>query len=200
MMDPRILHAPASDRNKAPILEVLRAVLPAQGTVLEIASGTGQHVVHFAAELSRLTWQPSDPDPRHRESIAARVAESGLSNVHAPLDIDVLAPWPALTADAVIVANLLHISDPATMPALCHGAADLLGTGGMLHVYGPFNRHGTFTSEGNARFHASLQQQNPAWGIRDVEALVAVAEGAGLALREIREMPANNLSVLFDRQ
>ena len=113
-----VLHSPAAERNKDPILEILRATLPASGLVLEIASGTGQHVTFFAAALPHVHWQPSDPDPDARASISARIAAEGLANVAAPLDLDLLESWPAMEVDAVITANLLHISEPEVLPAL----------------------------------------------------------------------------------
>lgn len=198
-----ILHAPAAERNRAPILEVLRAELPATGRVLEIASGTGQHVVHFAEALPNLTWLPSDPDPRQRASIAARVLELGLCNVEPPLDLDVRDAWQVSEVDAVIVANLLHISEPETLSALCSGAAAALQAaalrpGGLLHIYGPFKRGGGQTSPGNRAFDASLRVQNPAWGIRDLESVLAVAEAQGFVVRRIVDMPANNLSLVLE--
>lgn len=192
-----ILHAPAAERNRAPILEILRGALPERGTVLEVASGTGQHIVFFAAAMPGLQWIPSDPDPRQRRSIAARTAQAHLNNVAAPMDIDVLAPWPALHVDAVISANLLHVSAAETMKALCQGAAAALRCGGLLHVYGPFNRDGRHTSTGNRKFDQALRQQNSAWGIRDVEDLVDHAAAAGLHLETLQDMPSNNLSVLL---
>lgn len=197
MNDLRILHSPAAERNRGPILEVLERVLPGRGTVLEVASGTGQHVVHFAAALPDLLWQPSDPEPRNRASIEARIEAAGLANVLAPLNLDVTGPWPELRVAAVIVANLLHVSAPATTAALCAGAAGVLEPGGILLVYGPFNRDGRYTSEGNARFDAELRARHPDWGIRDVEDLIARAGEAGLAVAEIVDMPANNLAVVF---
>lgn len=194
-----ILHAPATERNRGPILEVLRRTLPARGRVLEIASGTGQHVVYFAEALPALEWIPSDPDPAQRASIAARTAAAGLNNVADPLDLDVLGDWPELAVDAVITANLLHVSARETMAGLCRGAAAVLPPGGPLHVYGPFKRGGEHTSEGNRRFDQSLERQNSAWGIRDVEDLLEEAVDAGLRLAEIIEMPANNLSVVLRR-
>lgn len=195
-----IRHAPAADRNRDPILAVLRQHLPRRGKVLELASGTGQHVVHFAAALPRLTWLPSDPDPGQRASIVARIAAARLDNVKPPLDLDVCGRWPLLEVDAVITANLLHVSPPDTLPALCAGAAGVLVPGGILQVYGPFNRDGVYTSEGNARFDVALRAENPAWGIRDLEALTAAAAERGLSLREVVDMPANNLSVVFHRE
>jgi len=195
-----ILHAPAAERNREPILEVLRDTLPARGRVLEIASGTGQHVVYFAAALPALHWIPSDPDPAQRASIAARTAAAGVDNVADPLDLDVLDEWPELSADAVITANLLHVSARETMTALCRGAAAVLVPGGLLHVYGPFKRDGEHTSDGNRQFDLSLLQRNSAWGIRDVEDLLAEADAAGLNHPDIVDMPANNLSVVLYKE
>jgi len=197
MTETHALHAPAAERNKAPILEVLEAHLPPHGRVLEIASGTGQHVVHFAAALAGLVWLPSDPDPSQRASIAAHAAAAGLDNVEEPLDVDVLRRWPDIGVAAVVVANLLHVAPPQALPALCAGAAGVLPAGGVLHVYGPFNRGGRYTSEGNARFDRSLREQNPAWGIRDLETLLAAAAESGLRERQVIDMPANNLSVVL---
>lgn len=191
-----ILHAPAADRNKEAILRVLAGLLPARGNVLEIASGTGQHVAFFAKALPDLQWQPTDPEPAHRASIAARTAEAGLGNVRPPLDLDVFAPWPHLDVDAVVVANLVHVSPAGSIDALCAGAARVLLPEGVLCVYGPFNRNGRHTSGGNARFDRTLREQNPNWGLRDVETLLAAAEARGLAAPQIIEMPANNLLVV----
>lgn len=194
-----ILHAPAAERNRGPILEVLRRTLPARGRVLEIASGTGQHVVYFAEALPALEWIPSDPDPAQRASIAARAAAAGSKNVAAPLDLDVLGDWPDLAVDAVITANLLHVSAPEAMAGLCRGAAAALPPGGLLQVYGPFKRGGEHTSEGNRQFDLSLKRQNSAWGIRDVKDLLEEANATGLILAQVIEMPANNLSVVLRR-
>jgi hypothetical protein len=192
-----LLHSPAAERNKAPILDVLRRILPSRGTVLEVASGTGQHVVHFAAALPDLRWIPSDPDPGNRASIAAHVRAAGVGNVAAPLKLDVLGEWNAGAVDAVIVANLLHISARTVLPALCRGAAAVLLPGGALHVYGPFNRGGRHTSEGNARFDASLRAQDPGWGLWSVEEVFDTASGYGFEVEEVVDMPANNLSLVL---
>lgn len=192
-----ILHAPAAERNREPIRNVLQSALPARGRVLEIASGTGQHVVYFAEAFPALHWIPSDPDPAQRASIAARTAAAGLDNVAQPLDLDVLGNWPDTTVDAVITANLLHVSARETMSALCRGAAAVLVPGGLLHVYGPFKRAGEHTSDGNRQFDLSLQRRDSAWGIRDVEELLAEADAAGLNHADIVDMPANNLSVVL---
>ncbi|MEM7080876.1 MAG: DUF938 domain-containing protein [Pseudomonadota bacterium] len=198
-----ISFAAPPERNKAPLFDVLTAHLPSTGCVLELASGTGQHVEHFAARTPHLSWQPSEPNPRQRRSIAARIAQAELINVHAPLDLDVCNPWPealaALDVRAVITANLLHISPPEVGPALFSGAARVLKPGGLVAIYGPFHVAGRSTSPGNVAFDADLRQRNPAWGIRDVEAIQAMAAAAGFAELETVAMPANNLTLLWRR-
>lgn len=190
--------APAADRNKGPILEVLERVLPETGLVVEIASGTGQHVVHFAKALPRLTWQPTEPDPRMRRSIAAWLAESGLSNVLEPLDLDVCrADWPVERADAVVCINMVHISPWRATEQLIAGCGRLLGRGGILFLYGPYRRAGRHTAPSNGAFDQSLRQRDPEWGVRDLETVVETAERHGLALSEVVEMPANNLSLVL---
>lgn len=191
--------APA-ERNQPFILDVLTSALPDTGTVLELASGTGQHVAFFAAALPHLNWQPSDPDPAARASISARIeAADGLTNVAAPLDLDLLAPWPDLSADAIITANLLHISPPEVLPALMRKAAGLLGSQGLLHIYGPFKVDGAFTSDSNAEFDTSLRSRNALWGIRALESVVAAGIENGFKEPVVRDMPANNLSLSFLR-
>jgi len=192
--------APA-ERNKEPILEVLSAAFSDSSldvrNVLEIASGVGQHVVHFAAALPDIDWQPSDPDVASREVIAQRVHQSGLSNISLPVELDVLAAWPELQVDAVVVANLLHISPIATVEGLFAGAGRVCRNGGLLHLYGPFKQGGTHTSAGNTEFDLSLRQRNPQWGIRDVEMVIGQAQVLGWELLAQTDMPANNLSLLF---
>jgi hypothetical protein len=191
---------PAAERNKDPILDVLARVLPRRGMVLEIASGTGQHVVHFAKALSDLTWQPSDPDVELRESIALRVGEAQLANVNPPLDLDVTRlPWPLLTADAMACINLIHVAPWSATLALFQGAKTLLATEHVLFLYGPYRRFGHHTSESNSQFDLDLRAHNPEWGLRDLEAVSDVAAGAGFVLAETVEMPANNFSLVFKR-
>ncbi len=193
--------APAAERNKAPILDVLARVLPSRGLVLEIASGTGQHVVHFARALPGLSWQPSDPDAELRDAVALRVRDERLANVNPPVKLDVtILPWPLRTADAVVCVNLIHIAPWSATLALFEGAKALLPARGILYLYGPYRRFGAHTSESNAQFDADLRSRNPQWGVRDLEAVSAVAAGAGFGLAEIVEMPANNLSLVFERQ
>jgi SAM-dependent methyltransferase len=192
------LTAPAAERNKEPILRVLRQVLPASGLVLEIASGTGQHAVHFAAALPRLTWQPSDPDADARASIEAWRAETGLPNILAPLALDVRDhPWPIKQADALICINMVHISPWQATLELMSGAARLLGPNGVVFLYGPYRRLGRHTAPSNEAFDSDLRARNSEWGVRDLEAVADVAASHGLALQQVVEMPANNLSVVF---
>lgn len=192
--------APATERNRDAILDVLRRVLPPTGLVLEIASGTGQHAVHFAAALPGLTWQPSDPDAGARGSIAAWTAHAGLGNVRAPLALDVMqAPWPVQRADAVVCINMIHIAPWAAAQALIEGAGQVLGEGGVLYLYGPYRRHGAHTAPSNAAFDAQLRASDPAWGVRDMETVVALGEAAGFRCEEPVQMPANNFSLILRR-
>lgn len=191
-------HAPAAQRNRAPILDVLRSRLPESGTVLEIASGTGEHVVHFARALPRLTFRPSDPDPENRASIAAWITAENLTNVKAPIDLDACAPkWPVATADVILCANMIHIAPWRAAEGLIAGAARTLFPGGILHFYGPFMRDGRHTAPSNADFDASLKARNPEWGVRDLDAVTALARHAGFGSPDIVAQPANNLSVFF---
>jgi cyclopropane fatty-acyl-phospholipid synthase-like methyltransferase len=193
-------YSPAAERNKRPITAVLASVLPSRGTVLEIASGTGQHVVHFAASFPHLHWQPSDPDPELRRSIRSRAAAAGLDNIAEPLALDVRdSEWPIAAADAVLTINLLHIAPWAVTETLFRGAAAILDSGAPLLIYGPFNRDGAFTSEGNRAFDLQLRRADADWGIRDIESVIAAAKAAGFVLQDIDEMPANNLIVRFQR-
>lgn len=195
------LQAPAADRNKQPILEALARLLPMSGIVLEVASGTGQHVVHFARGLPRLQWQPSDPDPAMRGSIRAHLARASLPNVAEPLDLDVCAlEWPVTAAGAVLCINLIHIAPWAATPALLNGAARLLEGEAPLVLYGPYRRDGQHTASSNEAFDASLRARNADWGVRDLEGeVVPAARQAGFELGEVVAMPANNLCVCFRR-
>jgi SAM-dependent methyltransferase len=192
--------APAAERNKEPILTVLRRVLPQRGLVLEVASGTGQHVAHFAAALPRLEWQPSDPDPAMRASIAAWIAEAGLSNVRLPIDLDVRRPdWGIDRADAVVCINMVHIAPWEATLHLAAGAARLVNPAGVLFLYGPYRRFGRHTAPSNEDFDADLKRRSPEWGVRDLEAVAEVTAGHGFVLEEVVSMPANNFSVVFRR-
>lgn len=192
------LNAPAAERNKEPILGVLRQVLPERGLVLEVASGTGQHVVHFARALGDLQWQPSDPDARSRRSIAAWVAAAALPNIRPPLELDVRArPWPLGRVDAIVCINMIHIAPWAATTGLFAGAAEMLSPGGVLFLYGPYRIGGAHTAESNEAFDRSLRAQDPTWGVRDLESVIATAQASGFAFCEHVAMPANNFSVVF---
>jgi hypothetical protein len=198
-VDPR-LFAPATQRNRAPILEVLSQVLPSDGLVLELASGSGEHAVWFAQHLRPLEWQPSDPDPEMRRSIAAHAQSLGVKTLKAPLDLDVTRhPWPITRADAVVCINLLHIAPWPAAAGLIAGAARLLEPTQVLFLYGPYRRGGQHTAPSNAAFDEDLRSRNPDWGVRDLETVVELGEQQGFALRDVVEMPANNLSVVLTR-
>jgi hypothetical protein len=167
---------------------------------LEIASGTGQHIVHFAQALPGLEWQPSDPDPEARSSIAGWIAHIQVPNVRPPLDLDVSREiWPIKQADAVLCINMVHISPWGSTLHLLSGGARILPTGGVLFLYGPFRRQGHETAPSNEAFDAQLRRQNPQWGLRDLEQVISEADRYGLEHVEIKEMPVNNLSVVFRR-
>ena len=193
--------APAAARNRDPILEVLRRHLPPTGLVLEIASGSGEHAVHFAEALPALTFQPSDPDQAARASIDDWASASRLDNLLPALPLDATShAWPIERADAVLCINMIHISPWQAAAGLMAGASRLLPKGGVLYLYGPYRRDGRATSPSNEAFDRDLRQRNPAWGVRDLEAVTLLAEAQGFALSEIVEMPANNLSVILRRR
>jgi SAM-dependent methyltransferase len=197
MIDPP-LTAPAVERNKNSILAVLRRALPEVGVVLEIASGTGQHVVYFAQALPRLTWQPSDLDDEMRSSIAAWIRQTGIANVRPPVALDVREEtWPVEHADAVLCINMIHISPWSATLGLLRGTAQLLGPSGLLILYGPYRRGGRHTAPSNEAFDAQLKASNAEWGVRDLEAVEDAARSYGLCLEGIVEMPANNLTLAF---
>ena len=190
----------SAERNKDPILAVLARVLPRRGVVLEIASGTGQHILHFANALPGLAWQPSDRDPELRESIALRVKEQQLANVNRPINLDVTRlPWPLQTADAVVCINMIHVAPWSATLALLEGAKALLPTQHVLFLYGPYRRFGQHTSRSNEQFDSDLRAHDPEWGVRDLEAVSEAAASSGFVLAEVVEMPANNFSVIFKR-
>lgn len=191
-------NAPATLRNRDAIVDVLRDVLPEHGTVLEVASGSGEHVVHFATAFRTLDWQPSDRDPAALQSIAAWAAEAGLVNVAESLLLDAQAePWPLASAAAILCINMVHISPWAATLGLLRAAARLLPEGGPLYLYGPYIRAGVETAPSNLAFDQSLKSRDPAWGLRDIADVEAAATKEGLALDRIVEMPANNLSLIF---
>lgn len=201
--DPR-LSAPATERNRAAILEVLSRVLPASGTILELASGTGEHAAWFARHLDAVDWQPSDPDPRLRRSIDAHARDAADAGLRAPapaLDIDVTRrPWPVADAAAAVCINMIHISPWAATTGLFAGCRDVLRDGAPLVLYGPFKRGGAHTADSNAHFDDSLRARDPRWGVRDVDDVAAVARDHDFGLEEIVEMPANNLCLVFRRE
>ena len=197
-------HSPAAERNREPILNVLRQLLSTHGTALEIASGTGQHVAFFAAGLPSWTWQPSDAQEDAFGSIAWRCVEAGVTNVERPVVLDVMSPhWPSAETefsvryDAIYCANMLHISPWATCAALMRGAARYLSADGQLITYGPYLERDVPTSPGNVSFDASLRANNPEWGIRALEDVTHEAALVGLRLSERFRMPANNLLLVF---
>lgn len=193
-------HAPATARNRDAIAAVLADWLPSAGTVLEIASGSGEHVVHFAAVFPHLDWQPSDPDPAGLASIVAWRGEAGLTNVASPLALDAsAAEWPASRADAILCINMVHISPWDATVGLFAGSSRLLRKGAPLILYGPYFRKDQPTAPSNLAFDENLRARNAKWGIRWLEVVAELAATKGLALTEVREMPANNLMILYRR-
>ena len=195
------LVAPATARNREPIVNTLRRHLPSRGLILEVASGTGEHIAYFAEALSSdLTFQPSDPDAAARASIDAWVDTLGVSNVLPAIALDACAErWPIQQADAVICINMIHIAPWQAAVGLVRGAANVLPDGGVLFLYGPYRRGGQHTSPSNEAFDRSLRMQDRDWGVRDLEQVVEVAQGYGFHPPLIEEMPANNLSLIFRR-
>lgn len=195
------LVAPAAARNRAAILAVLRDVLPETGTVLEIASGTGEHAVHFAAAFPALTFQPSDPEPAYRRSIAAHAEAAGLANLRPPLALDAAtAPWPIPGAEAILCINMVHIAPWSAAEGLMAGAGRMLPPGGVLFLYGAFRVGGRHTAESNAAFDQDLRARDPRWGVRDLETVVETAAQHGLRLDARLSLPANNLALVFRRE
>jgi SAM-dependent methyltransferase len=198
--DPRI-YRPHVARNREPIRDVLRRVLPPEGLVLEVASGSGEHIAYFAGELPALTWQPTDPDGEALASIAAHRAAIDAASLLPPLRLDVTAEqWPVARAEAVLCINMIHISPWAATEGLFAGAARTLGAGGVLYLYGPYMIDGRHTAPTNQDFDVRLRTQNPAWGIRDLGEVKDLAACHNLVLAETVAMPANNLSVIFRRK
>jgi len=197
--DPR-QYRPHVVRNREPILDVLRRVLPLRGLILEIASGSGEHAAYFAEALPLLTWQPTDPDAQALASIAAHRAAVGAANLLAPLRLDVSAArWPVERADAVLCNNMIHIAPWSVSEGLMAGAQRTLSAGGILYLYGPYKIGGRHTAPSNEEFDASLRARNPEWGIRDLADVEDLARRHDFDLAETVPMPANNLSVIFRR-
>jgi hypothetical protein len=191
-------HAPAAVRNREPITAVLTEELPAKGLALEVASGTGEHAVHFARTYPHLQWQPSDPDSDAQESIAAWREEAGLANLLAPILLDASAsPWPIARADAVLCINMVHISAVSATEGLLAGAARVLERGAPLILYGPYLEDAVETAASNLEFDASLRARNPEWGLRRVEWLDTLAALHGFRRTRRVAMPANNLTLVY---
>ncbi|WP_232630961.1 DUF938 domain-containing protein [Methylobacterium sp. Leaf118] len=192
------LIAPAAARNGGAILSVLREVLARGRLVLEVASGSGEHAVRFAAARPDLRWQPSDPEPAALASIAAHARMAALPNLLPPVALDACArSWPVARADAIVSINMIHIAPWAATEGLMAGAGRLLPEGGPLYLYGPFRIDGAHTAPSNAGFDEDLRERNPDWGVRDVEAVLAAAAIHGLRLDRAIAMPANNLSLIL---
>jgi hypothetical protein len=190
--------APHVARNAGPIVEVLKTVLPGRGLVLEVASGSGEHAVHFARAFPKLLWQPSDPEATALRSIEAWRAEAGLFNLLPPIALDArAAEWAVAEADAILCINMVHISPWAATTGLLRGAGKLLGPGAPLYLYGPYRQAEVETAPSNEAFDADLRARNPEWGLRELEEVVAEVQARGLLLEAVTPMPANNLSVVF---
>ncbi|MEA5515706.1 class I SAM-dependent methyltransferase [Nodularia sp. UHCC 0506] len=200
-------YAPATERNRQPILKVLLQVLPTSGTILEVASGTGEHAVFFAPRLSPRRWLPTEQNPLLRASVRAWAEECPSDHLYPPLELDASAPIWALEQgvllDSPIVAivniNMIHISPWSACLGLMAGAGRILPPGGILYLYGPFKQKGEHTAPSNAAFDQSLTERNPEWGVRNLEDVIAAASNQNLTFKEIYQMPANNLSVVFQR-
>lgn len=193
--------SPAAQRNFGAIEGVLAEVLPVRGLVLEIASGSGEHAMGLAGAFPRLTWQPSDADPEALASTNAWAAGSGRTNLRPAVRLDATQwPWPVREADAVVCINMIHIAPWAACLGLMRGAAELLRAGSPLYLYGAMKIDGEFTAPSNADFDASLRARDPAWGVRDLEAVAAAARAHGLELARTVAMPANNFSLIFNKR
>jgi cyclopropane fatty-acyl-phospholipid synthase-like methyltransferase len=193
--------SPAALRNRDPILAVLQRVLPSSGLVLEIASGSGEHAIHFAGALPSITWQPSDLADEARRSVAAHARMARLPNLLAPIELDVTEPvWPVDRADAIVSINMIHIAPWHAAEGLFAGAERILPCGAPLVLYGPFRETDRVTAPSNEAFDASLKSRNSAWGLRQLDEVVQLAASHGLRFVERVEMPANNLCVLFRRR
>jgi cyclopropane fatty-acyl-phospholipid synthase-like methyltransferase len=194
-------HAPQADRNKGAIIEILQRVLPDHGMALEIGSGTGQHVMHFARAFPNLVWQPSDYDQVSIASIESYRRESQLGNVREPLLLEVRKrSWGNGVLDAVLAINLIHVTSWSVCEGLFDGARRHLRPDGVLFIYGPFKQNGGFDCESNARLDAFLRQKNPDWGLRDLEAIAALGTARGLIVEQVTDLPGNDLGVVFRKQ
>jgi Protein of unknown function (DUF938) len=196
-------YAPATERNRQPILDVLLRVLPADGDILEIASGTGEHAVFFSPHFHPRRWIPSDPNPQAIASITAWSQENSLDNLNAPLNINVgESDWfqqQEISVKAIVCINMIHIAPWSACLGLMTGASQLLPNGGILYLYGPYKQGGKHTAPSNLDFDLSLRDRNREWGVRDLDDVVTAASDRGLKLQEVIQMPANNLSVVFHK-
>jgi len=191
-------YSSAADRNKQVIGELLSTVLPSAGLVAEIASGPGQHIIYFAEQYPGLEWQPTEPDDDLRGSIVRNIELSQCTNVLPPIKLNVFdTSWQLPQADFIINANMIHVSPPDATQALLKGVCRHLHKGGRYLQYGPFIHQGKFNSEGNSKFHQTLQATNPDWGLREIDDVVQIAASLGLELERKVEMPANNTSLIF---
>ncbi|WP_313807908.1 DUF938 domain-containing protein [Sphingobium sp.] len=193
-------HAPATARNRDVILAVLREELPPSGLVLEIASGSGEHVIHFAAALPALDWQPSDPDPAALASIRAWRAQAGLPNIRPPIRLDTTADWPIARVDAILCINMVHISEWAATVGLFRGCARALPAGAPLILYGPYLEADVETAPSNLAFDRALKERNPEWGLRHLPDIDRIAAEFGFGRTRRVEMPANNLTLIYRKQ
>jgi hypothetical protein len=197
--DPR-LYYPHVARNREPILRVLKRVLPTRGLILELASGSGEHATYFAQMLPTLLWQPTDPDPRALASIAAHRTAANAPNLLSPLWLDAMSEeWPVQRADALVCINMIHITPWAACKGLMTGAERTLRSSGVLYLYGPYQINGRHTAQSNRDFDAWLRTQNAQWGVRDIAEVTKLAQRHRFSLAETVSMPANNLSVIFER-
>ena len=197
-------YAPATQRNREPIFQVLSQALSPKSKVLEIASGTGEHAVYLASQLPSCRWTPSDVNPLAYESIVAWKNASSIDNLDLPLLIDVTqTDWQQQvndrSIDAIVNINMIHIAPWEACLGLMKGAAQILPADGMLYLYGPYKRNGEHTAPSNANFDRSLRDRNPLWGVRDLETVVETAAMHDFKLQQVIKMPANNLSVVFNR-
>ncbi len=194
-------HAPATARNREAILAILQHELQPGARVLEVGSGTGEHIVHFAQALPQVNWQPTEADPSQLPSIAAWIEHGQLDNVAAPRAFDAYTDtWPEHEFDAILCINVLHYTPWPTVPALMAGAARALVPGGMLYTYGAYRREGRHTAASNEAFDHWLKARDPRFGVRDLETVEALARSHGLVLTAVHDMPANNLSLVFRHQ
>lgn len=191
-------YAPSALRNRSPLLEVLRPRLPDAGMLVEIAAGSGEHAVFFAPHFPGLTWCPTDADPAAVDSIAAWIKATPAPNLGPPLRLDVNhKTWPFSRADVILCVNMIHIAPWSATEGLMRGAGRILSPGGLLITYGPYKRGGIHTAASNEAFEEWLKAQNPAFGVRDLEAVAAAAAAEGLSALEVIEMPANNFTLVF---